>query len=135
MRTATVSRQPVSHATVLQTVTPHSTEKSQKVAASQQIHSGPLRLTRRGRVVLTGLIALMITGLGVGTGTAQAANPASAQRHLTRVTVGPGESLWSVAENTDPDADPRGIILEVIGLNKLTGTTIYPGEQLWVPRE
>jgi hypothetical protein len=143
MRTATASRQSVSQATVLQTATPHSREKSQKVAASQQIYSGPLRLTRRGRVVLTGLAALLVTAamvaLGIGTGTAQATDSAPAHggmgRYLTKVTVGPGESLWSVAENTDPDADPRGIILEVIGLNKLTGTTIYPGEQLWVPRE
>jgi hypothetical protein len=146
MRTATVSRQSVSQPTVSQTVTPHSAEKSQKVAASQQIDPGPLRLTRRGRVVLTGLTALLVTAamvaLGIGTGTAQAANSApsraGAERYragMERYTVSPGESLWSVAENADPDADPRDIILEVIGLNKLTGTTIYPGEQLWVPRE
>jgi LysM domain len=142
MRTATASRQSVSQATVLQTATPHSGEKSQKVAASQQINSGPLRLTRRGRVVLAGLTALLVTAamvaLGIGTGTAQATDSAPAHggigRYLIKVTVEPGESLWSVAENTDPDADPRDIILEVIGLNKLTGTTIYPGEQLWVPR-
>ena len=135
MRTATVSRQSVSQATVSQTATPHSTEKSQKVAASQQKDPGPLRLTRRGRVVLTGLIALLITGLGVGTGTAEAANSAPSRGYLTRVTVSPGESLWSVAEKTDPGVDPRGIIQEVIGLNHLTGTTIQPGEQLWVPRQ
>jgi hypothetical protein len=143
MRTATVSQQSVSQATVSQTVTPLSMVKSQKVAASKQMAPGPLRLTRRGRVVLTGLAALLVTAamvaLGIGTGTAQATNsvPASGGlgRYLTRVTVSPGENLWSVAENTDPDVDPRAIIQEVIGLNELTGTTIYPGEQLWVPRE
>jgi hypothetical protein len=138
MRTATVSRQSVSQATVSQTVTPRSRQKSQKVAASQQNEPGPLRLTRRGRVVLTGLIALLITGLGVGTGTAEAANSAPSRGErgdVARVTVGQGESLWSVAENVDPGVDPRGIILEVISLNQLTGTTIYPGEQLWVPRQ
>jgi hypothetical protein len=51
------------------------------------------------------------------------------------VTVRPGENLWSVAENTDPGADPRGIILEIISLNRLAGPTIQPGERLWVPRE
>jgi LysM repeat protein len=138
MRTATVSRQSVSQATVSQTATPRSREKSQKVAASQQNEPGPLRLTRRGRVVLTGLIALLITGLGVGTGTAQAANSASSRGErgdAVRVTVSQGESLWSVAENTDPGVDPRGIILEIVARNHLAGTTIYPGEQLWVPRQ
>jgi hypothetical protein len=131
MRTATASRQSVSQATVSQTVTPRSTEKSQKVAAVQQIGQGPLRLTRRGRVVLTGLTALLITGLGIGAGTAHAAS----RRDVARVTVSQGQNLWSVAEKADPDADPRAIIAEVIGLNGLTGTTIYPGERLWVPRE
>jgi hypothetical protein len=135
MRTATVSRQSVSQATVSQTVTADSTEKSQKVAASQQLDRVPLRLTRRGRVVLTGLTALLITALGIGTGTAEAANSGSPHAGMTLVTVSPGENLWSVAEKADPQADPRDIILEVIGLNKLSGTTIYPGEQLWVPRE
>jgi hypothetical protein len=123
---------------------PLSMVKSQKVAASKQMASEPLRLTRRGRVVLTGLTALLVTAamvaLGIGTGTAQATNSAPSRgggegRYLTRVTVSPGQNLWSVAENTDPDSDPRVIIAEVIGLNELTGTTIYPGEQLWVPRE
>jgi hypothetical protein len=135
MHTATVARQSVSQAPVSQTLTPHSREKSQKVAASQQSDPAPLRLTRRGRVVLTGLTALLITALGIGTGTAEAANSGSAHAGMTLVTVRPGENLWSVAEKADPDADPRGIIAEVIGINKLPGTTIYPGEQLWVPRE
>jgi LysM repeat protein len=143
MRTATVSQQSVSQTTVSQTVTPLSTLKSQKVAASKQMAPGSLRLTRRGRVVLTGLTALLVTTvmvvLGIGTGTAQATNSAPAHgdvgRYLARVTVSPGENLWWVAENTDPNVDPRVIIQEVIALNELTGTTIYPGEQLWVPRE
>jgi hypothetical protein len=143
MRIATVSRQSVSQATVSQTVVPHSREKSQKVAASQQNDRAPLRLTRRGRVVFTALAALLVTvamvALGIGTGTAQATNSAPSQgglgRYLTRVTVRPGENLWSVAENTDPGADPRGIILEIISLNRLAGPTIQPGERLWVPRE
>jgi hypothetical protein len=139
MRAATVTRQSVSHASVSQTLAPDSREKSQKVAASRQTDHGALRLTRRGRVVLTGLTALLITaagiGTGIGAGIAHAAGPAPARAGETRVTVSTGENLWWVAEKADPDADPRAIIAEVIGLNRLAGTTIYPGEQLWVPRE
>jgi hypothetical protein len=93
-----------------------------------------LRLTRRGRVVLAGLTALLVSGLGIGVGATQAAGSAPARATEVRVTVGTGENLWWVAEKVDPDADPRAIIAEVVGLNRLTGTTIYPGEQLWVPR-
>jgi hypothetical protein len=134
MRTATVSRQSVSRITVSQTAMPPSTEKSQKVAASRQ---ECYRLTRRGRIVLTTVTALLITALGVGTGTAQAAG--SAPRHdpsaRYQVTVLAGENLWALAEKLYPNVDPRDITAQIISLNALSGTTIYPGERLWVPRE
>ncbi|HEY1626203.1 MAG TPA: LysM peptidoglycan-binding domain-containing protein [Streptosporangiaceae bacterium] len=88
--------------------------------------------------MLTGLTALLVTAamvvLGIGTGTAQATNSAPARGALAGVTVSLGENLWSVAEGTDPGTDPRAIIAEIIGLNGLAGTTIFPGERLWVPR-
>jgi hypothetical protein len=139
MRTATVSRQSVSQLTVSQTTMPPSMGKSQKVAASQQ---KCYRLTRRGRVVFTAVTALLITALGVGTGTAHAAGSSPSRGASSRgassryqVTVLAGENLWSLAEKLAPGADSRDLIAEIIGLNALSGTTIYPGERLWVPRE
>ena len=48
--------------------------------------------------------------------------------------MGPGQSLCSVAEAADPDADTRIVIQQIIDLNALTGTVVQPGERLWVPR-
>jgi hypothetical protein len=114
------------------------TGKGSRPAVSQV--APPLRLTRRGRVVVAGLVALLVTvGMAAAAGAAQASShglPARVvERDLTRVTVGPGQSLWSVAQGADPDADPRAVIQEIIELNVLAGTTIYPGERLWVPRQ
>jgi hypothetical protein len=115
MHTATVSRQTVSQtATVMQ--------------------KPSLRLTMRGRIVAAVASVLLVSvasdriGAGVAEATSHAALPEA------RVTVGPGESLWSVAQAADPDADPRAVTQEIIGMNKLSGYVIYPGEQLWVPR-
>ena len=104
-----------------------------------------LRLTRRGRVVAASVAALLITvmlgtvALGVGAGAAQATSHApsrnATERTRVQVMVRPGQSLWSVAEATDPDADPRVVIQQIIELNALTTTVVMPGEQLWVPRE
>jgi hypothetical protein len=99
-----------------------------------------LRLTRRGRVVVAAASALLVTVLlGIAAGVAQASSHALprrvAERNLTQVTVLPGQSLWTVAEAADPDTDPRVVIREIIGLNTLTTTVIFPGERLWVPRE
>ena len=99
----------------------------------------PLRLTRRGRVVVAVAAALLLAVLSlVIAASAQATNhPApsgAAAQSLTRVTVRPGQSLWSVAENADPDADTRMVVQQIIELNGLTGTVVLAGQQLWVPR-
>ena len=99
----------------------------------------PLRLTRRGRIVVAIAAALVLAALSlVIAGAAQATNhPVSAgtaQQNLAQVTVHPGQSLWSVAENADPSADTRVVIQRIIELNSLNGNTVFAGQRLWVPR-
>ena len=99
----------------------------------------PLRLTRRGRVVVAVAAALLLAALSlVVAASAQATNhplpSRGAQQHLTQVTVRPGQSLWSVAENTDPGADTRAVIQQIVELNGLTGDVVTAGQRLWVPR-
>jgi hypothetical protein len=99
----------------------------------------PLRLTRRGRVVVAVAAALVLAALSlVIASAAQATNhPVSsraAQQGLAQVTVHPGQSLWSVAESADPAADTRVVIQQIIELNGLTGNVVFTGQRLWVPR-
>jgi LysM repeat protein len=108
-------------------------------AAHDQAASVPLRLTRRGRVVIAIAAALLLGVLSlVIAASAQATNhpvPSGvAQRNLTQVTVRPGQSLWSVAENADPAADTRAVVQQIIELNGLTGNVVFAGQRLWVPR-
>jgi LysM domain len=107
--------------------------------ARGQAASVPLRLTRRGRVVVAVAAVLLLAVLSlVIAASAQATNQpersGAAQQNLTEVTVRPGQSLWSVAENADPDADTRMLIQQIIELNGLTGTVVFAGQRLWVPR-
>ncbi len=107
--------------------------------------SGRVRLTRRGKIVVGALLALAVAGLAaliwlaVG-GQAEAAGPAGlgtgsgAGHSMLRVVVRPGETLWSIAVRTDPGADPRAVIQEIIDDNALRGTAIQDGQVLWVPR-
>jgi hypothetical protein len=99
----------------------------------------PLRLTRRGRVVVAVAVALLLAALSlVIAASAQATNhplpSRGAQQNLTQVTVRPGQSLWSVAENADPGADTRAVIQQIVELNGLTGDVVFAGQRLWVPR-
>ncbi len=99
----------------------------------------PLRLTMRGRIVvavaaalLVSLLSLLATGAAQATGRAEP--PRVADRNLTQVVVRPGQSLWSVAESADPDADPQSVVQQIIELNGLSSDVIQAGQQLWVPR-
>lgn len=106
--------------------------------AHDRADAAPLRLTRRGRVVVAVAAALLLTALSlVITASAQATNhpvPRTAHQGLAQVIVRPGQSLWSVAENADPDADTRVVIQQIIQLNSLTGDVVFAGQRLWVPR-
>ena len=98
----------------------------------------PLRLTRRGRVVIAVAAALLVAALSlVIAASAQATNHPQSSRgaqHLIQVTVRPGQSLWSVAENADPGADTRAVIQQIVELNGLTGDVVTAGQRVWVPR-
>ena len=106
--------------------------------AAPRAAAAPLRLTRRGRVVVAVLAALVLTGLSLAiTLSAQATSapgPARANQGLTQVTVLPGQSLWAVAEKADPGADTRAVVQRIVQLNSLSGSVVYAGQQLWVPR-
>jgi LysM repeat protein len=97
-----------------------------------------VRLTRRGRIAVTGVSAILIGALSVTLATAaQATHTGSASpgRYVAKVTILPGQSLWSVAEAYDPNADTRLVIQEIQQLNSMAGDQVQPGEVLWVPRD
>jgi hypothetical protein len=99
----------------------------------------PLRLTRRGRVVIAIAAALLVAMVslllaGVAQATNHGPSPRAARQNLVQVIVRPGQSLWSVAESADPDQDTRAVIQQIVDLNSLNGDTVFAGQQLWVPR-
>jgi LysM repeat protein len=101
--------------------------------------AAPLRLTRRGRAVIAAAAALLVvTVLLIAASAAQATShsvpPRAAEQSLSRIVVRPGQTLWSVAESADPDADTRLVIQQIAELNGLTGDVVQAGQRLWVPR-
>jgi hypothetical protein len=101
--------------------------------------AAPLRLTRRGRAVIAAAAALLVAMvLLIAASAAQATShsvpPRAAGQNLSRIVVRPGQTLWSVAESADPDADTRLVIQQIAELNGLTGDVVQAGQRLWVPR-
>jgi LysM repeat protein len=88
-------------------------------------------------MAVAGVSALLIGALSVGLATAAQATrsgSASPGRYLSKVTVLPGQSLWSLAEANDPDADTRQVVQQIKQLNSMTGDQVQAGAVLWVPR-
>ena len=121
----------------MDTKSPIVTMNHRRVTGGESLVRTPVRLTRRGRMAVTGLSALVIAALSVGLATAAQATRAGSSspgRYVTKVMVLPGQTLWSIAEAHDPGADARLVIEQIEQLNSMAGDEIQPGEILWVPR-
>lgn len=96
-----------------------------------------LRLTRRGRVVFGGLATALVAGAlalaaMLGATDAVASDSQSAQEFPYVLAV-PGDSLWSIAAELDPAADPRDVVNEIVRLNQMSGSELQAGESFAVP--
>jgi hypothetical protein len=96
-----------------------------------------MRLTVRGRVLVLGMALVMtILALGVlGALRAEAAsqNQSPAPEGWQVVVVQPHETLWQIARQATPEADPRPLIEEIKSVNSLTSSAVQAGARLWLP--
>ena len=96
--------------------------------------SSPVRLTRRGRVlVVVLLLAVALGALVLVTAPATATGDPGVAAVADRVTVRPGETLWSIAERVRPGADPRATIARIRDMNGLQSSVAQAGQVLLVP--
>jgi hypothetical protein len=97
-----------------------------------------LRLTKRGRAVLFLLVAvpvviaavMMVLGGGTAVATGEASNAS-----LQYVTVEAGQSLWQLATELAPTADPREVVSDISHLNQLASSDVQPGQRLAIPAQ
>jgi len=102
-----------------------------------QTNPSGMHLNRRGRlartlVVLSLAIVMLATfGFSAGAGNSDQMNPTS-DAFIT-VTVGPGESLWSLAGQIAVDGDKRSLVDEIISINSLPTADVQVGQELRIP--
>jgi hypothetical protein len=103
---------------------------------------GPMRLTRRGRVVVATLLVTVIAAIGLviamaAAGGAQAESPGEpgvGHQGMHEIVVHSGQTLWSIASVAEPTADPRLVVQQIMAANEMSTTDIAAGQLLWVPR-
>ena len=96
-----------------------------------------IRLTGRGRLILVLVVStLLVVAFSIGRASSTATGGAAGHAEpaqFRHVVVQPGDTLWSIARQSVPGADPRVTVQRLIDLNGLRGTAVVPGQQLRLP--
>jgi LysM domain len=101
---------------------------------AKTLTDGHIRLTRRGRLVLlVAAVLCMLLGFSLGDTLSFTAGSISPSPASHSVVVQPGQTLWGIATQVAPHADPRATIQRIIVLNHLPSTGLQVGETLAVP--
>ena len=97
-----------------------------------------LRITRRGRRVVAGAVALLAASIVGGVllaGPGAVASDTASSTSFEYVTVQGGESLWQVAQDIAPTKDPRDVVSDLVRLNALGSAEVSAGQSLAVPEK
>lgn len=95
-----------------------------------------LRITRRGRAVLTGLVAApLVVGVFAAAfgGAAATATSSSVATEPVTITVEAGQSLWQIAAIVAPEANPADVVADILSVNELSSGSVKPGQSLLLP--
>ena len=97
-------------------------------------HTTSLRITRRGRFVLSALLALpvLVVSLFLAAPGALADSAEVGDAH-DYVTVLAGDTLWTIAESVAPESDPRDVVHEIMKLHQLSSAALTPGQEIAIP--
>ena len=99
-----------------------------------------VRLTRRGKRVVRSAVGLSLLVV-IGAGFSAVSSAAAVSHHSStpstsgyvRVTVAPGETLWSLAALVGGDKDLSVVVDQIVEANALTSSDLTVGDRLWIP--
>ena len=125
---------PFERATPLRLVETDAPRRVGSRPAPKRLAGEHIRLTRRGRLVLLGAAVLcMLLGFSLGSTLSSTAGSISPPAASHSIVVQPGQTLWGIATQVAPHADPRATVQQIIVLNHLPSTGLQAGETLAVP--
>lgn len=126
----------------MSTITAHPGPAVRFARESSRSTGTTLRLTARGRRVLAllaalpAVVALSFAIIAGGSAVASRdAAPGETYQTFESVTVMSGETLWSIAGDVAPAADPRDVVDAIVRLNGLEGVEVLAGQQIAIPAE
>ena len=102
-----------------------------------QTNPSGMHLNRRGRLartlVVLSLAIVLLATFGFSAGAGNTDQMSSTTGDFITITVGPGESLWSLAGQIAVDGDKRSLVDEIISINSLATADVQVGQELRIP--
>lgn len=98
----------------------------------------PVRLTRRGRLVVFAVGVLLAFALGVWFAAGSVATQEGGVEQVDVVTVAPGETLWDIASDAAAatgEGDVGDMVDRIQEMNSLDSSLVYAGQKLRIPTE
>lgn len=97
-------------------------------------HQEAVRLTRRGRLLLTllflGLVLSALTAFGsTSAATGEVGEPIATHT----VMVHEGDTLWAIASELAEPGEVREMVHQIEQLNALSGASVFAGQEIAVP--
>ena len=94
-----------------------------------------VRLTRRGKIVVLAAAVAVVALLAVMFGSSSfAGDQAGVAPETTSVRVLPGQTLWQIATEANPNGDIRKTVDEIVRLNSLpNASALQLGSEIAVP--
>ncbi len=97
-----------------------------------------LRLTPRGRglarlAVVSSLSILLLAGFSLFSGATAGSTDSVSTTPYIKITVKPGETLWSIASNLSGSGDRRDLVDELIEVNRLKSPEVVAGQKIYIP--
>ena len=101
-------------------------------------HYSRVRLTPRGRLltrlaVIASLSILLLSGFAALTGASAGPTDTAIPTPYVKVSVKPGDTLWSIAESIAPSGDRRSLVADIVEINRLATPELQAGQKIYIP--
>jgi LysM repeat protein len=83
--------------------------------------------------VIASLSILLLSGFAAMTGASAGSTETAIPTPYVKVSVKPGDTLWSIAESIAPSGDRRSLVADIVEINRLTTPELQAGQKIYIP--
>jgi LysM repeat protein len=83
--------------------------------------------------VISSLSILLLSGFAAFNSATAGSSSESISSPYIKISVKPGDTLWSIAEGIAPQADRRALVADIVEVNNLKSPNLQAGQKIYIP--